>query len=114
VERTTDFERVYRVVRRIPKGRVTTYGAIARRLRLKSPRQVGAALRAIAPGSPLPWHRVVGAGGAIRLTGHGAVTQRLRLEREGVAFRSPGRVDLRRCGWRRRPGLDFVVQSALS
>ncbi len=100
MKRATDFERVYREVRRIPAGRVTTYGAIARRLGISNARQVGAALRAIAPGSPLPWHRVVGAGGAIRLRGHGALTQRLRLEREGVSFRSRGRVDLRRFTWR--------------
>jgi methylated-DNA-protein-cysteine methyltransferase related protein len=99
------WERVWAVVRRIPRGRVATYGQVAALAGLGGQaRQVGYALHAL-PGEGLaPWHRVVNARGAISLPpGDGAdVTQRLRLEREGVRFDARGRVDLERFGW--RPG----------
>lgn len=71
---------------KIPKGKVATYGAVARAAGyLRHARQVAWALRA-AHGA-LPWHRVVGAGGHIKLRGAPAMEQRLRLENEGVVFR---------------------------
>ena len=79
------FEKVRRVVLRIPKGKVSTYGAIAAAAGLPGyARQVAWALRA--PPVPLPWHRVVGAGGRISLPGESGLEQRLRLESEGVKF----------------------------
>jgi methylated-DNA-protein-cysteine methyltransferase-like protein len=81
------FARVWRVVRRIPAGRVSSYGAIARAA--GSPgtaRQVAWALRGAPASAQLPWHRVLGAGGRILLTGSAALEQRLRLEAEGVSF----------------------------
>ena len=79
------FEKVRRIVLRIPKGRVSTYGAIASAAGLPGyARQVAWALRA--PPVPLPWHRVVGAGGRISLPGEAGLEQRLRLEGEGVKF----------------------------
>ena len=78
-------ERIWAVVRRIPKGKVTSYGDIAEAVRC-SPRQVGWALRKAGPGMRLPWHRVLGAGGRIALPGEAGLEQRLRLEQEGVAF----------------------------
>ncbi len=80
------------MVRRIPSGRVATYGEIARAAgHPGAARQVAWALHAC--GGPLPWHRVVGAGGRILLRGESGMEQRLRLEREGVAFRR-GRIDM--------------------
>jgi methylated-DNA-protein-cysteine methyltransferase-like protein len=72
-------------IRKIPKGKVSTYGGIAKAAGFPGcARQVVWALRA---GRGLPWHRVVGAGGKISLTGENGLEQRLRLESEGVAFR---------------------------
>jgi methylated-DNA-protein-cysteine methyltransferase-like protein len=91
---------VYRLVRRIPRGRVLTYGEIAARVgRPGGARAVGQAMRACP--SELPWHRVVNARGGIsaRARQSGMVTQRIRLEQEGVAFRA-GRVVLARHRWR--------------
>ena len=97
------YARIYALVRRIPAGRVTTYGAIGLEAGC-GPRQVGYALYALRDGTPLPWHRVLNAGGRISLRGAGAITQRLRLEREGVRFSQRGAVDLARYGWPRRRG----------
>jgi methylated-DNA-protein-cysteine methyltransferase-like protein len=69
----------------IPKGKVATYGEVARAAGFpRHARQVAWALRA-AHGA-IPWHRVVGAGGEIKLRGHPGMEQRLRLESEGVIF----------------------------
>jgi methylated-DNA-protein-cysteine methyltransferase-like protein len=80
-------------IRKIPRGKVSTYGAVARGAgHPGAARQVVAALR----GSiGLPWQRVLGAGGAIKLRGDFAIEQRLRLEAEGVIFRGR-RVDMKR------------------
>ena len=91
---------VWRVVRRVPRGRVVTYGQIAALLgRPGAARRVGWAMR-ICP-ADLPWHRVVNAQGGISVRARmsGMLTQRLRLEAEGVALRS-GRVALARHRWR--------------
>ena len=59
---------VYRFVKKIPRGRVTTYGAVAKALRLPAgARAVGYALAACPSGQGIPWHRVLGAGGKIRV-----------------------------------------------
>uniref|UniRef100_A0A832MK84 Methyltransferase n=1 Tax=Eiseniibacteriota bacterium TaxID=2212470 RepID=A0A832MK84_UNCEI len=90
------------VVRRIPRGRVATYGEVAALAGVPhGSRLAGCALHALPAGTPVPWHRVVGAGGRLslaRLSPEGAVTQRLRLAREGVRFDARGRVDLARHG----------------
>lgn len=71
---------------KIPRGKVATYGEVARAAGSpRHARQVAWALRA-AHGA-IPWHRVVGAGGEIKLRGHPGMEQRLRLESEGVTFR---------------------------
>jgi len=102
----TAYDLIRAVVRRIPRGRVATYGQVAALAGYaRAPRLAGYALHALPEGSALPWHRVVGAGGRLslaRLSPHGAITQRLRLEREGVRFDARGRVDLARCQWRTR------------
>jgi alkylated DNA nucleotide flippase Atl1 len=88
-------EQVIAAVRSVPEGYVTTYGAIARELGLRSARQVGAVL---ARGNePMPWHRVLPASG--RLVEGLAVEQGRLLRSEGVEV-SRGRVDLERYRWR--------------
>jgi methylated-DNA-protein-cysteine methyltransferase-like protein len=90
--------RVYAVVRRIPRGRVSTYGAVALAAGFgRAARVAGWALHALPRGSDVPWHRVVAAGGRLslaRLDLDAALTQRLRLEKEGVRFDARGRVPL--------------------
>ncbi len=95
------FERVYGLVREIPRGRVVTYGQIAAMLGVpRGARAVGWALRALpeARARRVPWHRVVGAGGRISPRGGpGPEIQRRRLRAEGVAFRG-ALVDMGRHG----------------
>ncbi len=94
---------IYRVVRRIPEGRVATYGQVAFLAGAGGQaRLVGYAMHAAAPDDRVPWHRVVNARGEIsaRSAGPGAsVMQRLRLEREGVEFDARGRIALERFRW---------------
>ena len=86
-------------IRKIPRGKVATYGQIASTAGFpRAARQVIWALRAF---QGLPWHRVVGAGGLIRLPGEQALEQRLRLEMEGVTFRGK-RIDMDRHQMRRK------------
>jgi methylated-DNA-protein-cysteine methyltransferase-like protein len=98
-------EALRRTVARIPRGQVATYGAVAEAAGYPgAARQVAWALHNNSAG--LPWHRVLGAGGRIRLPGAGGLEQRLRLEQEGVSF-SGSRVVIERhqasLGKRRRP-----------
>ncbi len=98
----------YRVVRRIPRGRVATYGEVALAAgKPRAARQVGYALAALRGAKhDVPWQRVLGA----RPRGHaaisildpmGAAVQRKLLEAEGVRFDDRERVNLARFGWRR-------------
>jgi methylated-DNA-protein-cysteine methyltransferase-like protein len=94
------YERVYAMVRRIPRGRVATYGQVAALLGVpRGARAVGWALRGIGGrDARIPWHRVVGHGGRISLDGRpSGVLQRRRLRLEGVRF-VRGRVDVARHG----------------
>lgn len=95
----TLYERIYEVTRRIPSGRVATYGQIARLAGMpKGARQVGYAMAALGRSQPVhdvPWHRVVNAKGESRV----GRDQIVRLEREGVRFDAGGRIDLERFGW---------------
>lgn len=106
-DRPAGWERFYRVVRRVPRGKVTTYGTVAALAgQPGAARQVGYALAALRSGrSPaVPWQRVLGK----RSAAHGAVSldpfdggarQRELLEAEGVAFDARGRVSLKAFGW---------------
>jgi len=93
------FQRVYTLVRRIPRGKVATYGQIARALGAPgAARTVGWALRACP--ANVPWHRVVNARGEISLrptTGYHE--QSARLKTEGVRFNREGKIDLAKYGW---------------
>lgn len=95
------FEKIRRTIAKIPKGKVATYGEVARVAGFPgAARQVVWALQGAA-GLGLPWHRVVGAGGKIRLPDHSGMEQRMRLEMEGVKFNGP-RIDMKSCEW--KPG----------
>ena len=98
-------ERIYRVVMRIPLGRVASYGQIARIAGMpRNHRQVGRALGQLVDDGLVPWHRVLGADGRIsRRSDDGAVErlQRTLLEDEGVVFDARGRVSFDRFGWKR-------------
>ena len=84
--------RIEQAIRSIPRGKVLTYGGVARAAGFPgAARQVVAILRR---SFGLPWQRVLGAGGQIKLQGDSALEQRLRLEAEGVCFRGR-RVDMR-------------------
>jgi methylated-DNA-protein-cysteine methyltransferase-like protein len=73
-------------LRSIPRGKVATYGQVAAAAGFpRHHRAVASLLRTMA-GDEYPWHRVVGAGGAIKTPGSTAAEQRLRLRQEGVTF----------------------------
>jgi len=87
------FDRIRRTIRKIPRGKVATYGQIARAAGFPgAARQVVWALHS---SRGLPWQRVVGARGRILLQGESGLEQRLRLENEGVGF-AGGRVRMER------------------
>ena len=90
---TSSYQRIYAAVRRIPPGRVATYGQIAALAGLPGhARQVGYALHALKSGSGVPWHRVINAQGMISLRTEfgGHQIQREMLEEEGGGVRPPG------------------------
>jgi|WetSurMetagenome_2_1015567.scaffolds.fasta_scaffold624362_1 alkylated DNA nucleotide flippase Atl1 len=93
------YERIYDVVRQVPKGKVATYGAIARAVGIpRGARQVGYAMAALGRGAPrpeVPWHRIVNAKGESSIGGE----QVSRLRAEGVVFGPDGRIELREFGW---------------
>jgi methylated-DNA-protein-cysteine methyltransferase-like protein len=96
--------RILTAVRRIPRGKVATYGQVARLAGLpRRARLVGAVLRELPEGTGVPWQRVVNAQGRVSPRGApGAVDdQRSRLEREGVAFLRGGRIAMREHQWGR-------------
>jgi methylated-DNA-protein-cysteine methyltransferase-like protein len=97
------YERFYEVVRRVPKGRVTTYGAVAAEAGLPGrARQVGYAMAALSDDHDVPWHRVINAAGRISRRAGGRAfesIQKTLLESEGIPFDKSDRVDLDRFGW---------------
>ena len=100
----SSYARIYAVVRRIPKGRVATYGQVAELAGLpRQARQVGYALAALAD-TRVPWHRVLNARGEIspRSDPGPERLQRVLLEHEGVGFDANDRVALARHLWQPR------------
>jgi methylated-DNA-protein-cysteine methyltransferase-like protein len=91
--------RIEAAIRAIPKGKVSTYGGVARAAGFPGAARLVA--RVLNRGFGLPWQRVLGAGGEIKLRGDSAVEQRLRLEAEGVRFRGR-KVDMKAHEWKFR------------
>jgi methylated-DNA-protein-cysteine methyltransferase related protein len=76
--------RIRQTIMKIPRGKVSTYGAVARAAGLPGGARV--VVRVLGQSHGLPWHRVVAAGGRIAIPGEGGLDQRFRLEMEGVKF----------------------------
>ena len=90
---------VYKLVKQIPRGRVTTYGALAKALRLRGgARTAGRAMAATPSGKGIPWHRVVGERGRLLIPEPYASLQRKFLQSEGIPI-VEFRVDLRTYLW---------------
>ncbi|MGH9776027.1 MAG: MGMT family protein [Candidatus Acidiferrales bacterium] len=93
------WDAVYKLVKRIPRGRVTTYGEVARALQLRGgARTAGFAMAASPSGQGIPWHRVVGAGGKLLIREPLASKQRRLLESEGTQV-TGSRVNLAQHHW---------------
>jgi methylated-DNA-protein-cysteine methyltransferase-like protein len=106
VPSTSSYPRIYAAVRRIPRGRVATYGQIAMVARVPGQaRLVGYAMFALPRTTTVPWQRVINAQGRISVRGDGggaALRQRILLEREAVTFDARDRVSLVVFGWKPR------------
>jgi methylated-DNA-protein-cysteine methyltransferase-like protein len=101
----TNYERIWAVVERVPRGKVATYGQVARLAGLAGhARQVGYALYSLPDAFNLPWQRVINSKGEVspRSMPGADAKQRALLEREGVRFNARGRVDLARHLWNGR------------
>jgi methylated-DNA-protein-cysteine methyltransferase-like protein len=96
-------------VRKIPQGKVATYGDVARAA--GSPGAARQVVWALKNGAALPWHRVLGSGGFIRLQGEPGFEQKMRLLREGVEI-SGARVDMDRYGATLKPVSRFATARA--
>jgi len=100
---------VFRFVKQIPRGRVLTYGALAKALRLPGgARSARRAMAATPSGKGIPWHRVLGERGKILIREPYASLQRKLLESEGVSI-VESRVDLKRHLW--KPPQKSVLKS---
>jgi methylated-DNA-protein-cysteine methyltransferase-like protein len=96
------FERVWKLVQKIPRGKVVTYGQLSLLVEKQlTPVGIGWAIRA-APEGVVPWHRVVNASGGISTDNEHPGLQRAMLEAEGIRFEEDGTVDLERYGWKPR------------
>jgi methylated-DNA-protein-cysteine methyltransferase-like protein len=94
------FARIYAVVRRVPRGRVASYGLVARVVGAGcGARTVGYALAATPEESNVPWQRIVNRAGRVSLPGLGGEVQRALLEAEGIVFDALHRIDMARFGW---------------
>ncbi len=100
-EDASAYDRILAVVRRVPYGRVATYGQIAMIAGRCTPRMVGFCLAALDFDSEVPWQRVINHKGMVspRSSGHGSQLQRELLESEGVRFDDKGRINFREFGW---------------
>ena len=97
------YEKVYALVCKIPRGKVTSYGRVAQQIERCTARMVGYALAALPWESDVPWQRIINHQGKVspRNSGHGSWMQRELLETESVVFDAQGRVDFHRFGWRK-------------
>ena len=97
VDRGNMILKIENTIRSIPRGKVSTYGGVARIAGF--PGAARTVARVLRRGFGLPWQRVLGAGGQIKLTGDSAMEQRFRLEAEGVRFRGR-KVDMKGHEWK--------------
>jgi methylated-DNA-protein-cysteine methyltransferase-like protein len=99
---TTFFRRVVWLIKKIPRGKVATYGQIAALAgNPRAARQVAWVLHSASDKEKLPWQRVINSQGGISLPRYGGYElQRALLVREGVKFNSTDRIDLARFQWR--------------
>jgi methylated-DNA-protein-cysteine methyltransferase-like protein len=97
----TRYEQIYEAVRRIPPGKVATYGQIAKIVGRCTARMVGYAMAALPWGVEVPWQRVINHKGEIsaRSRGDGVLRQRRLLQKEGIRFDRKGRVNLKKVRW---------------
>src|SRR5688500_17430793 len=94
------YETIWKHVKKIPKGKVATYGQIARLAGIDGhARFVGYALHGLGKNSGVPWHRVINSQGRISLGGPNAKLQRRLLEIEKVVVSAAGRIDLKKYQW---------------
>jgi methylated-DNA-protein-cysteine methyltransferase related protein len=99
-ERDT-YLRIWDTVSRIPRGKVASYGVIARLSGFpRQARLAGYALHNIPPGAGIPWHRVINARGMVSLPGKRGAHQEELLRREGIVFEK-GRISMERYQWRK-------------
>ncbi len=101
----TSYEEIYRAVKRIPRGRVATYGQIAELAGLpRQPRMVGYALSALPESRSIPWHRVINAKGEVSARSEPGFdqVQRVLLEAEGIEFDAKNRISLAQYRWQPR------------
>ena len=91
------FEQVYDLVKKVPKGKVVTYGQVSEQIASCPPRVVGYAMAAVED-PEIPWQRVINSKGEVspRVWGDGSVTQQEILTAEGVQFNQNGKVNLRK------------------
>lgn len=103
---STTYDRIYAVVRQIPRGQVATYGQVAELAGLVGkPRVVGYALYRVTDAEAVPWHRVINAKGEVSrspLRNGTDYLQQALLEDEGIVFNQAGQLDLTRYRW--QPG----------
>ena len=94
------YEIIWKTVKRVPFGRVATYGQIAREAGMEDhARLVGYALHALPKGIQIPWHRVINSAGRISLAGPSARRQKKLLEQEGIQFLPSGKISLKVYQW---------------
>ena len=96
-------ERCYEIIRKVPKGKVTTYKAIAQKLGTKSYRAVGNAMnknpRGFLNNGNIPCHRVVGSDGSLTGFAHGLRKKTKMLRKEGIEIKN-GKIDLKKYGFK--------------
>ena len=99
----SSYDDFHAIARKVPAGRVTTYGAVAAEAGLPGrARQVGYAMAALPDDHDVPWHRVINARGEVSPRAGGTAFEKIQrnlLEAEGIVFNARGRVDLDRFGW---------------
>ena len=94
------YKKIYKIVKNIPKGKVSTYGQIGKMIGC-SPRVIGYAMHSVSSEDEVPWQRVINSKGMISFPEgtQGYDEQRAILEAEGIVFNENGKIDLKKFGW---------------